>query len=748
MGNKLVPRTAKVLSETKKIKDKEAVALAYEHIPRNPAEQLHGSIYAVIELEDKSGHAEEIAERIIDLLYEHYYEDTDKEPLASFEYALAKINEELTKRSSEGQIEWFGKLNAVLAVLAGSALHITQAGKAEAYLYRADNTVHITDELAGDTINPQRTFENIASGDLTEKDRLAIVTPGVFYKVSKSELKRYATEKSPRSAAEDLSKLLAGDNGTTKPNAILLLEIVPPESIAAGDPVDEGGEIWVDDKGNTGEKIGEGVVGGTIKVFDYLGKAYHGVSVFVVHKAVPALKSGYKKIKGGYNNFHKEETTESVLITSEEKISDLEPSNLEVDHSESVLESSKPLPEKTIRIKETRNRPKLLSLERFDFGALDRAKAGLAHRKLRLGLPKGKLSYIYLGVAAALIIGVALLIYFRSPNASKVGEDETLKNKFEQAQTLYDESQQEISSGDYRGANEDLTAAERLISEVINGNYQRSESEALLAKIKSAKDQASKTTRNTATIVYEFSKQVTQIFTDGKLIYGLDFENGALYSYDPLATTSTTIAETNDFGGGKVTYATLVTASKAIACFTDNEKIYKISLTTGKATVQTVLGTLETADALDHFGTNIYALSKDDNQIYRRFSNASGYGAKDNYFKEAPDLGDVVDIAIDGSLYTVTASGRVNKYTSGVQDDYQITGLPLDYGDIRGIYTSPDTDGIYLFSAGNLIRIDQNGKFVAQFAQDEASNIVSVFTNDEQNIVYFLSGNKVYSLSI
>jgi hypothetical protein len=248
--------------------------------------------------------------------------------------------------------------------------------------------------------------------------------------------------------------------------------------------------------------------------------------------------------------------------------------------------------------------------------------------------------------------------------------------------------------------------------------------------------------------VHEFSNPVTQIFTDGKLIYGLNFENGALYSLDPLTTTSATITETNDFGGGKIAYATLVTTSKAIVCFTDNEKVYRISLTNGKATAQTVSGTLEIADALDRFGTNIYTLSKANNQIYKHLSNTGGYSAKSNYFKEAPALNEVVDIAIDGALYTVTASGAVNKYTSGVQDDYQVTGLPIDYDDIRGIYTSPNTDGVYLFSANTLIRIDQNGKFVAQFVQDEASDIVSVFTNDAQNKVYFLSGKKIYSLGI
>jgi hypothetical protein len=745
MGKKLVSRTAKVLSETKKIKDKGAVAIAYEHIPRNPAEQQHGSIYAVIEIEDKSGRAEEIAEKIIDLLYEHYYEDTEKEPLAAFEGALAKINDELTERSSEGQIEWLGKLNAVLAVLTGNNLHVTQAGKAEAYLYRGEYVMHVTDGLAGDSVNPQRTFINIASGDLTEKDRLAIVTPGVFFKISKSELKKYATEKSPRVAAEDLSRLLIGDNGTTKPNAILLMEMVSPESFVNDETADEKTEVWVPDKESTEEKLGEGVAGGTVKIFDYLGKAYEGASVFLVQKAIPRIKQSLKKAKKGYQKFHREAGAESIILNSEERISHPTNTDLEPEKIGGVLEVSEPLPEKAIRIKET-GRPRLLSLERFDFNALDRAKAKFSNRKFRFRLPGKKASLLYLGIAGALIAGLVLFLVFRNQTGMVAGTNKELQNKYEQAVSLYDKSQQEISSSEYQNAVQNLTAAEKLIGEVIAGGYQVTESESLRNKILSSKDQASRITRNTATVVHEFDAKVSEIFSDGKLIYGLAFESGALYSFDPVASTTATIASNNDLGGGKINYATLVTAARAIVCYTDNDKVYKISLTTGKATGQTVSGTLEETDALNHFGTNIYALAKNDNQIYRRLSSSSGYGAKSNYFKEAPDLSKVTDIAIDGALYTVSATGSVNKYTSGVQDDYSMSGLPIEYSDIRGIYTTPDTDGIYLFTPGLLIKIDQNGKFVAQYAQDNAGDITSVIPDDRNNKVYFLSGNKVYSI--
>lgn len=743
MGKKLVPRTAKVLSETKKTKDKEAVAIAYEHIPRNPAEQQHGSIYAVIELTDKSGHAEEIAERIIDVLYENYYEDTDKDALAAFEGALAKINDDLTERSSEGQIEWLGKLNAVLGVLSENTLHVTQAGKAEAYLYRGEHAMHITDGLAGDAINPQRTFINIASGDLAEKDRVALVTPGVFFKISKSELKKFATTSSPKMAAEDLSQLLSGDNGTTKPNAVMLMEMLSPESFISDETAEEQTEVWVREDKNTVEEIGNGVAGGTVKVFDYLGKAYAGASTFITTKAIPNIKKSATRAKEGYQNFQKEKSAESVILESEEKISHDKPMDLEVDLDDGILETPlEDTADRTIRIKETRRKPKLLSLERFDFSFMQRAKSGFNGKRFGLKLPKGKYSYIYLGIAAALVLG--LVLYFSFNGVSPTSNSD-LANKYAQAQSLYDESQTSIGSGDYATASSDLEAATTLVNELLAANYNTNETQALLDKINQSKDQANRVTRNAGSLFYEFENPVSQIYSSGKVIYGVNFENGAVYSVDPLSGSAATIKTSGD-AVTNIKYATLVTSRNTLVAYTESNELYEIDMTNGKTTKQTVSGGLESANAIDFFQTNIYLLSQAENQIYKHFNTASGYGKKTAYFKEAPDLSNVIDIAIDGAVYTTDATGEVNKYTSGVRDSYAITGLPKEYTDIKGIYTSIDTTGIYLFTSDLVIKIDEKGKFVAQYAQDGATNISSVYVDDNGKM-YFLSDNKLYVIS-
>jgi len=622
MGKKLVSRTAKVLSETKKTKDKEAVAVAYEHIPRNPEEQQHGSIYAVIEIEDKSGHAEEIAEKIIDILHDTYYDDTTKDALAAFEESLAKINDELADRSSEGQINWIGKLNSVLAILSGNTFHVTQAGKAEAYLYRGEHTMHITEDLSGDSINPQRTFINIASGELAEKDKIALLTPGVFYKISKHELKNFVIENSPIMAIESISKLLSGENGTVKPNAILVMELLSPESFIADEEAEEKSEVWVKEDKNIGEEIGKGVAGGTAKAIGYLGAFFAAASSFAKTKALPGIKKTYIFMKKKAKDFLNKDKEESIILSSEEKISTkVQDLGSEVDIDDGILET--PIEkEKEIRIKETRKKPKLLSLERFDFSFLERAKDNLTGRAKRLRIPGGKLSYLYLIGAIAILIG--LFTYLGYSNTIK--KDRTAaENKINQATELYNEAVSNITSGQYALASSNIDSAKSILESVLNTKYFTNEANDLITKINSIEDEAQRVTRNTASLYYEFNNDITNIFSADGIIYGVNFTSGSVYSIDSESGTESKIVENPDLGG-EISAATLIESRNILAVYTTNKEVFEFNLENGEISKQNVPGSWEDAVALDSFGTNIYLLSPNDEQIYKHFKIASGYG--------------------------------------------------------------------------------------------------------------------------
>lgn len=750
MAKKLVSRTAKVLSETKKNKDNEAVAIAYEHVPRNPEELKHGSIYAVIELEDKSGHAEEIAEKIIDVLHDTFYKNTDQEPLESFEASLAKINEELTERSSEGQINWLGKLNAVLAIFSDNTLHVSQTGKAEAYLYRKEHTMHITEDLAGDSINPQRTFKNIASGNLSEKDKVCFVTPGIFYKISKSELKEYTTASSPKIASENISKLLSGENGTVKPNAVLLMEVISPESFAADDEAVDSNETWVKEEKNKIEEITSGVTGQTIKVVELLGSASSAISQAAKTRAIPFIKDNYSEAINKISELRKPHEKENIIIESEENLtqmsersqkSPLENKDLDLDLDDETQENEA-TEVREIRIKETKKNIKILPLERFDFSFKERFKnfkTNTFANKKNLSIPKGKKSYLAIGMAALLVCG---LIFYFGFVQNIIESERTAEAKINQARALYESSLTEISASNFRLASSNLKSAESLALEVSRSNHFTKEAEELLSTIHGKKDEANQITRNASRLLYEFKDvQVSQVFTNGTLLYALDNESGSVYSIDPRSGAMATIVRDPEIGA-KVRAATLVAQRSVLVIYTDQGEIFEINLNNGRVQAQPITRSPEGVTMIAHFGTSVYLLSPDSGQISRHFRIARGYGPGADYFTESQDLNKTVGMAIDGSIYLTDAFGQIRRFTRGVMDTFSINETPIDYTTIRGIYTGPDHDIIYLFTENLVIKLDKNGRFTSQHANDAARNITGITVIREN--VYFLSDNKVY----
>ena len=738
MGKKLVTRTAKVLSETKKIKDKEAIAIAYEHIPREPGEIAHGSIYAVIEIEDKSGKAEELAEKIIDVLHDAYYDDLEKKPLEALENALAKINDELTDRSSEGHINWLGKLNAILAVFSNNTLHVTQSGKAEAYLYRGEHTMHITEDLAGDEINPQRTFINIASGDLAEKDKVVFVTPGVFYKISKHELKNYATDASPKIAAENISKLLVGDNGTAKPNALLIVEMVSPESLISDDESEKSDEVWIPTQSKKTEDVTEGAIG----LIGKIGNLSSALLLFIKTKAIPKSKEVFFQIKNYIRKKTASSSEERVIIDSDESIASekIKVSSSDIDLDDGILENPRES-QKEIRIKETRRKPKLLSLERFDFSFAEKLKDSIGASRKKIKLSKGKKNIVFILIGLLLVIGFFVYLgYLQNTKSEKLA----IENKFNQANHLYEESILKISQKDYAGANNDLDSAQKLITDVLGSKHFKEEAEILIKNILEKKDEAEQVTKNKASLFYEFEGNISNTHFNGTSIFGVNYQDGSTYSVNPSSGETAKI--TNEKINEEIIASTLVESRNVIVVYAKNNSVYEINLENGEITKQNVTGNWSKASKIASFITNIYLLSNENNQIYKHLKLFRNYGQKSDYFPTSVNLRNIIDFAIDGSVYLVDKDTNVTKYTSGQKESFSLSGIPKKYNNIKGIHTGPNIKNIYLYNDNILMIFDKNGRFLAQHKNDNIKNINAVFADDKNSNIYLLSENKIYSI--
>ncbi|MBW3538054.1 hypothetical protein KY386_01005 [Candidatus Parcubacteria bacterium] len=233
----LVARTAKLVPYPKRTKTVPSFATSYHYEPEGPGEESAlGGLYVAIEVLTGRKQAEAVADLVIETMGEHYYNSSQPADgaavLERFEAAVKATNQELASFTQAGHAGWVGRMSAVIAVLSGSQLHITQAGSAEAYLYRAGAASCITAGLQPkEPHRPGGTFANIASGSLQPQDRILLATPALFHHIPKNQLKTLIHDNTANAAVQKLSVLVKQLEDADRA-AALVIEVTTPQLLA------------------------------------------------------------------------------------------------------------------------------------------------------------------------------------------------------------------------------------------------------------------------------------------------------------------------------------------------------------------------------------------------------------------------------------------------------------------------------------------------------------------------------------
>lgn len=747
MRRKLIARTAKLQSESKKSRRHQGIAVAYEHIPNDIDERNHGAIYAVVNISAAAEKAEEVGELIIDTFHGEFYQDLGRDPMSSFEAALARVNEELAEVTHQGNTAWLGNLQAVLAVLAGDTFHISQTGKAEAYLYRGGRSSHITHDLAGDNVNPLRTFINVASGELVEGDKIAMVTPGVFYHVSKDELQKYVQEFQPKVAISHLADLLEDSTGEVKPNAILLLEAITPEAASEETVPELDDEIWISAPKKPVQDAIEASTPFAKKALFYTKKTISAISLFLTDIALPKLREWSTDALDIIKHLTKRE--EKVLRETKESIvseggkENLEDININEKTNEYVAEPS--TSPNSIYIKETTKKPRLLNI---DFTS---AK-GLTSRfkKLTAKYGKNRKTILFAAIALVLVLGLAIFGVWKIREGAK--NQKLAEASFTEATSKYNIGQTQITSGNKQQAAKTLESALSLTDGLKNNAKLKTQANDLGTKILAALDTAEGVIRARTENLGDASQVVgNDIFGPyliGTNLYLISKNDGTIAS---ISTNGGKVSKVLDKPNlqGKITSATAVPVRSVLVFMTDAGKIYEFDTKDVKLNQQTIAGTFEKSVALASFSTNLYSLD-DTGKIYKRLKTSSGYSARSEYIVDSSTASGAVSLSIDSNVYAMRPNGEVIKYLGGKKQDYNTSGLPMTVSKSTIVFTDENTKGLYELGgdSSRVIRFDTNGVFLSQYVSDNYKNASGLYVDDTNKVLYVVSGGKIYKTSI
>ena len=160
--------------------------------------------------------------------------------------------------------------------------------------------------------------------------------------------------------------------------------------------------------------------------------------------------------------------------------------------------------------------------------------------------------------------------------------------------------------------------------------------------------------------------------------------------------------------------------------------------------------------AASSFFGNLYVLDPQGNRLWRYLPTTDGYNAApESYFppEQLIDLSTAVDMAIDGSIYVLFKDGRINKFTSGQQVEFSLSGLDIPLNNPVSIFTAPDEEvqHVYVADAGNqrIVQFNKDGSFVRQFKPrpEEAvtfANLQDLFVDELSGRLSVLDSNNLY----
>lgn len=764
MNKKLALRTAKLASEAKNLKSSSNLSIAYEHQPKDPDERRHGILFGVIDINGNPKKSEDLIELIIDTFHSEYYQDLERDPLESFEDALAKINEELGEYTNNGHTYWMGKLNAILVVYADNTIHITQTGKSEAYLYRGGKESHITEDLAGDSMNPLRTFVNITSGDLTDGDKISILSSGVLKSCSPEEISKYVGKYHPKVAIGHIADLIEDFGGSYGQNAVIISEFMTAEALANEALDDEPDEIWL--QGDTKKEImAEKTTNILQKIFKYIRLWGVALAAFYTKSLKPAGMSLFNLVRGKANLPKKKTKNESVLMETDEEIEGFEreivPESEELSEEKEEITDTEdfkqqPAFKSEIRIRESDEAPSKAKIEKAkssilsNLGNLYSSATSLGGFKTsRKKMPKFKLKknyYLAIGVAVLLVLIPYVFI-------TQVGQSDAKAKKAEKEQlVIIDAKLAEASSfeaqNEKQKAATDLEDAQKLAEGLSKSKFFSNEAKQKLEMINQKLMAITQTKQVTPDVLADLGSvsvsDAVGIYSIGNNFYVVD-RAGKIVKVEKKSKKVSTLQVSGNVEGNVVA-ATAVASIRVVEILTDKPAIYEFDADDNSITEKKASDGWEKAVDLDSYGSTLYLLSQE--QIYKHTRTASGFAKKSSYLSNPEDMKDPLSFKIDSDVYVMGSGGNITKFTSGAKQDFVIKDLPVNLSSSNLLYTDTATKDILIASKSNknIVVAGKDGAYKGRYASNEFADMSYVLI--EGTTVYVTTKTKILSFDL
>lgn len=152
------------------------------------------------------------------------------------------------------------------------------------------------------------------------------------------------------------------------------------------------------------------------------------------------------------------------------------------------------------------------------------------------------------------------------------------------------------------------------------------------------------------------------------------------------------------------------------------------------------------------FAGNVYLLDSLKNQIWKYLPTADGYSDAREYLNKGTtvDLGNVLRMQIESSVYVLKSGGEMLRFTRGDKDNFSYSGIPSGLKDPKSFFVSSDTDNLYILDSGNsrLLILTKTGSYKGAISGDKFAEASDLVVDEKGKKVYLLDGSKIFQVDL
>lgn len=207
-------------------------------------------------------------------------------------------------------------------------------------------------------------------------------------------------------------------------------------------------------------------------------------------------------------------------------------------------------------------------------------------------------------------------------------------------------------------------------------------------------------------------------------------------------------------GSEKLGEAAFVSLNGGLAfIYSEDKGVLRIDTTSSKlSTVSKKDEELGSIKDIYGFAGNIYLLDQGKNMIWKYLPAADSYSGKREYLSKdtKADFSGSLRMQIESSIYVLKNGGEILRFTKGDKDNFSYSGLPAGVKDPKSMFTSSDTDNLYVLDSGNsrLLVLTKTGGYKGQITGDKFATATDLAVDEVGKKVYLLEGSKIYSVDL